>query len=472
MLNLLLCAILLIPALANEQTDVESSGKNTSSGKAALGLQGLLEIALSQDGRVLAAYADLDSYKARFERARWTWFPAIKLTALFGGPLGQRKLACPDDPNCVRLENTEGTGLGDLSKQVSFAVGGRVEATVPLYTFGKLDALNSAAEAGVKAGKADIYRAKQQVAMEVRKAWYGWLLAREAVDILEDGEKKIHDAEKKLIKMLDELNEDVTDRDLFKLRYYAAQVHEMLLDARKGRDLAIEALRFLTGEKKLSADGLAPSPDLSKPDLKLKNKSDYFDLARRRRPGLKMLDAALKASRAKVDAMKASFYPDIFIGGYFEGSYSPAHDYIENSLLKQGMTYYSGGLSLGMQISLDIPQKLAQLDQSRAELRSLEAKATQARSAVELEISKEYLGVQTAKDYLKAHKKAHRAAKAWMRTNLMSYGVGISNTKDLLDSIAAYAQSEIARYKAIHDFLVAYDKLKMAAGMDLGKLKQ
>ncbi len=469
-MNVMLLAVFLFPVGASSQSAVQSEGIVTHSENSKLGLQELLKIALEHDGRVLAAYANLDAYRAKFDRAKWTWFPALKLTALFGGPLGQRKLACPDDPNCVRLENTEGTGLGDLSKQVSFAVGGRVEATIPLYTFGKLDALKIAATAGVEAGKADIYRARQKVAMEVRKAWYGWLLANEAVDILEEGEKKIHDAEKKLIKMLDELNEDVTDRDLFKLRYYSAQVHQMLLDARKGRDLALEAMIFLTGKKKLTAEMLSPGLGLSKPKLDLKDKREYFDMAMQKRPELKMLDAALNASRAKLQAMKASFYPDIFIGGYFEGSYSPAHDYIENSLLKQGMTYYSGGLSLGMQITLDIPQKLAQLEQTRAELRSLESKMIQARSAVELEISKDYLSVRTAKEYLKTHRKAHRAAKAWMRTNLMSYGVGISNTKDLLDSIAAFSQSEISRNKAIHDLLVAYDKLKLAVGLDLGKL--
>ncbi len=468
MLYIMLWALLLAPVLTNGQTDSVRSSSG-SSGTDVLDLKGLLEIALEHDGRVLSAYADMDAYRSKFDRARWAWFPAIKLRALFGGPLGQRKLACPDDPNCVRLENTEGTGLGDLSTQVSFAVGGRIEAAVPIYTFGKLDALKSAAKAGIVAGKADIYRARQQVAMEVRKAWYAWLLANEAVDILEDGEKKIHDAEKKLIKMLDELNEDVTDRDLFKLRYYSAQVHEMLLEAKKGRKMAVQALGFLTGRKQLSAAGLAV-PDLSKPKLKLEDRSRYSAMAEQNRPELKMLNAALNASRAKVEGMKASFYPDIFIGGYFEGSYSPAHDYIENSLLNHGMTYYSGGLSLGMQITLDIPQKLAQLEQSQAELRSLEAKVQQAHAAVELEISKEYLGVQTAKDYLKAYKKAHSAAKAWMRTNLMSYGVGISNTKDLLDSIAAYAQSEMAFDKAIHDFLVAYDRLRLAAGLDLGKL--
>ena len=122
------------------------------------------------------------------------------------------------------MKKPSNTSLGDLGAGISFAVGGRFEALLPIYTFGKISEAKNAALAGVEAGQAGIEKARQDVALEVRRAYYGWLLAGTSVDILEDGEKKLKEAEKKLIKMLDELNEDVTDRDLFKLRYYSAQV--------------------------------------------------------------------------------------------------------------------------------------------------------------------------------------------------------------------------------------------------------
>jgi hypothetical protein len=49
----------------------------------------------------------------------------------------------------------------------------------------------------------------------------------------------------------------------------------------------------------------------------------------------------------------------------------------------------------------------------------------------------------------------------------MSYGVGLSNTKDLLDSLAAYAKSRMELDKAHHDTLVAQDRLKAAIGENL-----
>ncbi len=434
---------------------------------AELTLEDLLKAALERDGRLLAAHAQLDAYRAKYDQAWWLWFPVAKLDMLFGGPVGRRELKNPDDPNSIELKDPSAYSYGDLSAGVSFAVGGKLEALLPIYTFGKISEAKNAATAGVDAGEAGIEKARQEVALEVRRAYYGWLLANASVEILQDGEGKLKEAEKKLLKMLDELNEDVTDRDLFKLRYYNAQVKSMLLQTRSGRKVALQALTFLTGIEGLGTDRPLEEMDLQAPAPGLKPASEYLDEARKLRPELKQLNAAVDAAGAAVEIQKASFFPDFYIAGYVKGSYSPAHDFIENSLLNHGYTYYDHGLTLGLRITLDIPQKMARLDEARANLRRIRAQQSQAAEAVELEIKKRLETLRSTQENLKVLKKGRRAAKAWMRANFMSYGVGISNTKDLLDSLAAYAKARMELFKAHHDTLVAHDRLKAAVGENL-----
>jgi len=436
---------------------------------AELTLEDLLKAALERDGRVMAAHAQLDAYRAKYDQAKWLWFPAAKLDVLFGGPVGRRELDCPDDPNCVRLKDRSAYSYGDLSAGVSFAVGGQLEVLLPIYTFGKISEAKNAALAGVDAGEAGIEKARQDVALEVRRAYYGWILANASVEILEDGERKLKEAEKKLIKMLDELNEDVTDRDLFKLRYYSAQVKSMLVQTRSGRKVALDALRFLTGVEGLGKDKKLHEMDLKAPAPPSETPNDYLGKAKKLRPELKQLNAAVDAASAAVEIQKSSFFPDFYIAGYIKGSYSPAHDFIENSLLRRGYTYYDHGLTLGMRITLDIPQKMARLDEAQANLRRIRAQESQAAEAVGLQIRKRLETLKSAGENLKVLKKGRRAAKAWMRANFMSYGVGLSNTKDLLDSLAAYAKARMELFKAHHDTLVARDRLKAAVGEDLAK---
>lgn len=439
--------------------------------KAPIGLERLLALSLAHDGRVQAAYAGLEAYRAQYEQAWWAFFPQFRLRGIFGGPLGERRLDCPADQmdTCVKLKNPDPTGLGDYGEGISFFAGGSIDAVVPLYTFGKLSAVKDAAKAGVAAGEADLERMRQAVALDLRRAWYGWLLASAAVDVLEEGTDRVREAEKKLLKLLEENSEDVSKRDLHKLRYYAAEVNAKLLLARKGKALALAALRFLSGLAELGGAIPLAEEDLEPIAPVAKERTAYLTRARLKRPELNMIEAAKTASSAQVDLQKAAFYPNIFLAGNFEGSYSPAHDLIENSLLNHGATYYTGGALLGFELTFDVPQKIYRLEQARAEFRRVEAQARQLEEAVGLEIDQRLEELRAAIENERVLKRGQDAAKAWMRSNMMSYGVGIADTRDLLDSIAAFAKATIDRFQAIHDTWIARDQLGAAVGEDLSK---
>ncbi|HOX45229.1 MAG TPA: TolC family protein [Myxococcota bacterium] len=435
-----------------------------------LGLAEILARALSEDKRIQAAHAKLDAYRARHDEIVWTIFPVIQLELGIGGPIGERKLDCPDDPNCVRLRgNTD--NLDSLSlDHLTFAVGGKISGVLPLYSFGKYTAAKKAAAAGVEAGEQDIQRQRQEVALEVRKAWYGWRLASAAVEILEDGEKKLEEVSEKLDKMLDDLDEGVTETDRFKLRYHTAQVRGLLVQARQGRALALAALRFLTDLPGLGETEKLAEVDLVPPAVPPLDRAELVARAQRERPEIRMLRSARRAAQSLADLQRSMFYPDIGIAGYFEGSYSPGQDYIENSLLNNGYTRYGGGLVLGLQVTLDVPQKLYRLERAEAELRQVEAQLELAERAVALDVDRRLGEVEAARTGLGVGKDGQRAAKAWMRSNMMSYGVGLTNTKDLLDSVAAYAKSCMDQDKATHDLLLSLDALRQSLGEDLGEL--
>ena len=432
----------------------------------------LLRAALAHDGRVLAANAQLDVYRARFKEARWAWFPRLRLQGLFGGPVGERRLACnPDsDPGCTGLEVTEASKTGDFEfGKMSFALGGKLEGVLPIYTFGKIDAARRAAAAGVEAGSAGIRQARQQVALEVRRAYWAWLVASRSVEVLEDSQRKITSAEKKLLKMLDELNEEVTDRDLFKLRYYAAQLDTLLEQSRQGRAGILSALRFLTGIEQLGRGRELAWREIALPAEQPPELPRLLEQARRQRPELLMLAAGVEAGKAAVEVARARFWPDFFLAGYVQGSWSPVQDYITNPLLSPGLTNYDAALAVGFRIELDVPQKLAQLERARAELARVQAQANQAGQAITLQVERAWQAVRTARARWRVQRRALRAAKAWMRANLMSYGVGVFDTKDLLDSIAAHAKATIESSRVHHDLAVAMDELRLAVGEDLGQ---
>ncbi len=459
----------LLPARVSRAADQEQPKAVAASAPQGRTLGDLLKAALDHDGRVLSAHAQLDEYRALLDEARWLWFPVTKIEALFGGPVGERKLDCPPDQDpdtCLKLRKNWRPGSFDFG-QTSFAIGGKLEAAMPLYTFGKLTEAKRAARAGVQIGEAGIVRVRQEVALEVRRAYHGWQLANAALDIVRDGRSKLEEAESKLQKMLEEMNEDVSDTDLFKLRYYRSQVDTMLLDAQKGRSLAVLALSLLTGLTGLDQEGAISPEEWKTQTLSLGTKEQVLARAQQKRPELRQLSFALEAARAKQELSRAQFYPDFFVAGNIQGSYSPVQDYISNPLLNNGLTNYDAGLALGLRWTLDIPQKLARHHREQAALAKAQAQADQAREAITTEIQQRMEDEKVALDRLAALKRGSKSAKAWMRANFISYGVGLSNTRDLLDSLAAYAKSQMDLDKGTHDALVAHEQLELAVGEDL-----
>ncbi|RME19682.1 MAG: TolC family protein [Deltaproteobacteria bacterium] len=293
------------------------------------------------------------------------------------------------------------------------------------------------------------------------------MLLTDTVEVLEDGQKKLKQAESKLRKMLDELNEEVTDRDLFKLRYYGSQLEDWLGQARKGRQELLSVLRFLTGIEKLGNE-LQPAwreLDFEKTDVK--PLEQYVQRAWSNRPEMRMMAAAEDAQRAAVEIERARLFPDFFLAGYVQASWSPVQDYIRNPLLQPGLTNYDAALAVGLQIELDVPRKLARLEQQKAELQRILARKRQLREAIRLEVERAWERLRAVQQRWKVQRRAHRAAKSWMRANLMSYGVGVYDTKDLLDSIAAYSRSSIELSRVKHDLAVSLDELSRAIGQDL-----
>ena len=59
-----------------------------------------------------------------------------------------------------------------------------MEGVVPLWTFGKMTNLWDAAEAQIKVGEADVNKQKNQVRMDVRRAFFGLQLSRDSLALL------------------------------------------------------------------------------------------------------------------------------------------------------------------------------------------------------------------------------------------------------------------------------------------------
>jgi multidrug efflux system outer membrane protein len=259
-----------------------------------------------------AARARLAFAHAQLDEAKWVpfwnWNASSNLAVL--GPIGGTPIYTATGQTARNFTISNG-----LEPWWSVDING----TLPLYTFGKITAARQAAEANVRLNEWDLEKWRQQARMDVRRAYYGTLLARDARYILHDVMDKIDDAITKTKDKLATGKPGVDETDRISLEFYKDTLQARSGDPDKGERYALAALRFYTGVQ-TAFD--VPDEPLKRPDVAFAPLIRYLAAARIFRPEVNMARAGMSARQAQVDLARANLFPDI--GAGFGASYSIA----------------------------------------------------------------------------------------------------------------------------------------------------
>jgi outer membrane protein TolC len=331
-------------------------------------LDDCIKVALERNEGVKAAQAELEYYRGKYKEAfSYFWLPHISGNALIGGPVASEM---KNITRVTYVSNLAAMGVSDAG----FVLQGSLEFLWPVYTFGKLGALLDAAESGVNAANFGVKSAKNIVISNTRKSYFGMMLAQEISGILDDGKGQLDDARKRIVDLLESEDPQATEKDLFKIDYYAAEINARLDDARKGRVLAEDTLRTVVGFKPDEKAAFATAK-LDEGLGTLEPANTWVERAISDSPELKALGAAVQARAGIMKAASRAYYPDIFLGGGLRFSWTNISYKQLSYLLLDDVNYFGAGFGLGLRFDLDIGPKIGQSDQARAEFSKLSAQA-------------------------------------------------------------------------------------------------
>src|SRR5262249_17076556 len=190
----------------------------------------ILALAERNHPNIAASRARVLQARAQLDEARFTPYSQFKLT-------GGIALAPTIKGNNVFTPNT------DVSLTSSLAVAWRVgiEGVVPLWTFGKITNLWGAAGAYVHVTEADLEKERDAVRVDVRKAYFGLQLARDAKVLLKDVRSAIDKGVSTIQKQIDKGSGDPID--LLRLQTYAAELDVRESEADRYVSSALAGLR-------------------------------------------------------------------------------------------------------------------------------------------------------------------------------------------------------------------------------------
>ncbi len=399
---------------------------------------------------IAQARAKANFYRAQLDEARSAPFSQWKATAGVALAPTSRGTSVYSPDTDVALKSSMGLAWRTT-----------IEGAIPLFTFGKISNLIDAAENQVELGEHQVAKERNQVRLDVRKAYFGLLLARSSVDLLGEASSRLDKAIAKLAKQVEDGEAD--EFDLFKLQTYRAEVDARSAEAKRYESIALVSLAFLTGVQtgfEVSSERLEPADHVLGPVAR------YLQAARIHRPEINMARAGIRAREAQASLARAKMYPDLALGMSAGWTRAPEIDDQLNPYVKDNANYVSLGFGLVMQWNLDLLPAAARLEQARAQLEETRAIERMALGGVGVEVETAYAEVISATRREEAYGRAEGLAKKWLIGVQQGIDLGTEEEKALTDPAKEYAQQRFNHLNAIMDLNVAMSKLALVTGWD------
>jgi outer membrane protein TolC len=430
-----------------------------SAGTEPLTLKELIARARANDHRVKEAQAQLRWFRSKYDEAKWAWFPRVDSYAMIAGPMPEARNDGLGGPPTTKASLMYDLDLG--TPGVMLRAG--AEAVLPLYTFGKLSALEEAGKKGVEAGLALEQRAQDEAELQVSQAYLGYCLAKVSNDVVTDTLKRIDDARVILERLRKEQSEQVSQLDVYKVDYYRAQISAQQAAAKSGANFAMAAIRLLIAAPPEEHFEVLVVP-FDEPSGATLPVEHYVAAATGARPELKAIAAGIGAREQEVLIRERMFYPDFGLAGFVRWAYTSSATRQLSPFAYDPYNDLSGGVGLVMQYRWDFPQKSVALEQARAELEKMHHQQALIIGGVRLEIEKAWNDTNAAVSRAQTLAGAEKNARRWALAAFTAFDLGTGDTRELVDAFTALATASATRAQAMYDVQMGLRSLARAVG--------
>lgn len=429
-----------------------------------LNLQQAIDMALAADPRIEEKQAFVRKAEALLQEAEGSGglrygidtFLAIT-TGLEGGFYEAGAESCTS--GCVPRDDTYDFDDGySLWTSFTFSI------IKPLTTFGQLENYQEAARQNIAIKQQDVILEKESIKLDVVKAYYGYLAARDSRYLLEDTLKRLQGALQLVNGWLEEDSGKAKLADRYAIEAGLGLLNRYMADARGLEAIAMEGLKLLTGveagetleleDTRLRAEALPPE-----------SLEDWVDLALANRAEFKQVEAGLSALRALVEAKRAASKPVIFAGVAGTAAYSPQRDHLDNPHIHDPFNHVGVAPLVGLRWEWEADAQPARVAQEQAELDALLSKASFARKGIPFQVAEQYHSMQARYEGMQAMKDSAQSARRWMIATYTDFEAGLEEAEKILTAMQAYVLAYAEYVKIVNDYNNHVSKLKSVSGV-------
>jgi outer membrane protein TolC len=355
--------------------------------------------------------------------------------------------------------NNNNGGTPNETPKVSQAMYGIVNASLPIYTGGRIRYGIESASFLEKASRLDAGQDKDEVIQNTIEAFANLFKANTAVRLMKENLLQAQQRAKDLANL--EKNGLLARNDLLKAELQSSNMELSVLDAENNLQLANINMNLLLGLP-INTDLVLDTTGIEKKyDARILD--DYIQLALVNRKDRSAMDLRKKAGESGIRMIKGEKYPSLNLTGGYIAADVPKVFSVTNAV------------NIGVGFSYNISslwKNKAKVQEAQAQWKQLETAEAIMDDNIRLQVSKNYLGLLSNRKKIDVYAKALEQATENYRIVKNKFNNSLATTTELLDADLAQLQASLSFTLARADAFVAYHKLLESAGLLSSELKK
>jgi outer membrane protein TolC len=327
----------------------------------------------------------------------------------------------------------------------------------PIYTAGRVDALERAAEAEAQAAAADIETARADLRLEIVRAYWAAVTARETVRVLEESsaraEKQLTDARQRFDVGL------IPPNEVASLEAQRSRERAQLIEAGNVRESALIELRRLIGA---DPEAVIEPTDNIETGVPITGgaAADLIKQALDARPERKALTLRLGGVEERMKATLSATKPTIAISG--------SYDYAKpNPRIFPKVAQWQDSWDIGVAVNwnfFDFGRAKSQAAEVAAAATATRERIAEFDSVVSADVRQRLLDLDSSQAMVRAATDAVTAAAEARRVITDRYAAGVATSTDVLVAQVALLENELTRTRALANVRLAEARLERSLG--------
>ncbi len=333
----------------------------------------------------------------------------------------------------------------------------------PLYTFGKIEHYSEAARGNLQLKREEIRIQRVTTRMQVTKAYYGYLAARDTRRLLENERERAAKALTLVETWLAEGRAGAKQSETYALRTGIAVLNTFLAKAAAVEKIALDGLKVLTGiglggELRVADNALRPveAPRESLEDLQAQALAE--------RPEIAQLEAGLEARRSLVAARKADQKPNLYAGVIGSVAAAPDRTRLDHPFISDPFNHAGATPVIGLQWSWDSGRQPAQAARAQAELDALIELSSFARLGIPFEVAEKVHQLGALQTAVRELEQGSRNGRRWMIASYADFEAGVEESSRVIEAFRTYVLTHSEYLQAVNDYNMKVSELRQVTG--------